>query len=105
MSVIKKCVERAQLTIDELAYAAGVSRVTASKWVNGRSKPHALIRKRTLQLLRRINDAVESGELPPVSDERVLVRARVVDQGGKIKLPPIYVRPSVMKALDITLPS
>lgn len=105
MGVIKNCVEQAQMTIDELAYAAGVSRVTASKWVNNRSKPHALIRKRVLSLLGKINRAVVTGKLPSVDDSRVAVRARVVNADGSIKLHPIYVRPSVMKVLDITLPS
>ena len=105
MRGINYYVKQAQMTIDELAYAAGVSRVTASKWVNNRSKPHALIRKRISRLLGRIRVAVDEGKLPSVDDDRVTVRARVANADGTIKLHPIYVRPSVMKALDITLPS
>lgn len=103
MYLIKHLVARSQITIDELAYAAGVSRVTASKWVNSRSKPHALIRKRTALLLTKINAAVVNGALPSTEDDRTVIRPRVTNADGTIKQHPIYIRPSVMKAIGVPL--
>ncbi len=47
-----------------LAKLMGVSRVTASQWVNGHAEPHRLLKERVDSLLTKVNYAVSHGRLP-----------------------------------------
>ena len=46
----------------------GVSRVTASNWLRGVTKPHPLVKTQAAQLSQAVKLATEAGELP-VSDQ------------------------------------
>jgi DNA-binding XRE family transcriptional regulator len=57
-------IERADLTQQEFADAAGVSRVTTNKWVMGKMSPHMYIRDRITDLLEVLEAAIEDNALP-----------------------------------------
>lgn len=60
----KKIAKASQLTVGELAKLLGVSRVTASNWINERSRPHSLHAARVAEIWERIERAVEERDLP-----------------------------------------
>lgn len=47
-----------------VAKILGISRVTASQWLNNHTEPHSLLRSRVKLLLESINKAVEDQKLP-----------------------------------------
>lgn len=54
----------ARLTPIDVARALGVTRVTASMWLNKHTQPHSLIRERVEKFLDAVYRAVEAGQLP-----------------------------------------
>lgn len=48
----------------ELAQLAGVSRLTACYWMNGKAQPHPLHSEKVKSLLDRIDACVTNGSLP-----------------------------------------
>lgn len=52
----------------DLSLLLNVSRVTASLWLNGHSRPHLLLEERVDRLLHAVRDAVAAGRLP-LSDD------------------------------------
>lgn len=60
----KKIAKASQLTVGELAKLLGVSRVTASNWINDKSRPHALHAERVAEIWERIARAIVDGDLP-----------------------------------------
>ena len=60
----KELLKTAKIGVGEFAKLAGVSRVTASLWVNGHAKPHPLHGDKIDQLLAGITSAVAGGKLP-----------------------------------------
>lgn len=57
-------IERADLTQQEFAAVAGVSRVTTNKWVMGKMSPHMYIRDRITGLLDVLENAIGDNLLP-----------------------------------------
>ncbi len=57
-------IERAELTQQEFATVAGVSRITTNKWVMGKMSPHMYIRDRITDLLDVLESALEEHRLP-----------------------------------------
>lgn len=57
-------VKTAGLTVTDFAKIAGVSRVTASLWINGHSAPHALHASKIARLLKALTKAIKSRQLP-----------------------------------------
>ena len=47
-----------------LAAVLGVSRVTASIWLNGHGKPHVLLLDKVSDLAERVSHSMSVGELP-----------------------------------------
>ena len=60
----KKVAKASGLTVGELAVLLGVSRVTASNWINERSSPHTLHAARVAEIWKRIAQAVIDRDLP-----------------------------------------
>lgn len=58
----------AELRPRHLAALLGVSRVTASLWLNGHGEPHVLIRKKVDALAELVSKAIESRSLPIPAD-------------------------------------
>lgn len=56
--------EAAGITVSEFARLAGVSRPTASGWINGHRDPHPWIAERVDRLLGSIHKAVSANALP-----------------------------------------
>lgn len=54
----------ARLQPADLAKLLKVNRVTVSMWFNGHTAPHRLLDDRVQQLLERIRQALETGDLP-----------------------------------------
>lgn len=46
----------------------GISRVTASIWLNGHGNPHVLLHKKVANLAHLVSKAVDSGKLPIPAD-------------------------------------
>jgi hypothetical protein len=55
----------AGLTPQVLGRLLGISRVTASYWLNGHRQPHPLLRQRIVILLDGVRREVQIGALPP----------------------------------------
>lgn len=67
-----KPVKQAKLTVQEFATIAGVSRVTASLWLNGHKKPHLLHASKISMLINAIDLAIYKEQLPlPTTVTRV----------------------------------
>lgn len=58
----------AGVTPSVVAKLLNVSRVAASLWVNGHSKPHRLIERRVAKMLVAVKAAVDAKELPVSHD-------------------------------------
>ncbi len=56
--------KQAGLRPKHLAHAIGVSRVTASLWLNGHGNPHVLLRKKVNDYADLVSKAIERGKLP-----------------------------------------
>lgn len=54
----------AKLASRHIAKLLGVSRVTASLWLNGHSNPHVLLQEKVKQLAEAVSKATENGKLP-----------------------------------------
>ena len=48
----------------ELAKIAGVSRLTACNWMNGKGQPHALHRAKIVGLMDQVHECLQRGTLP-----------------------------------------
>lgn len=99
---IAATVAAAGITIDELAYLCGVSRTTASKWVNCRSSPHSLVRNKVEQRLVQLNAACaeKALPLPPVAGEaRYVVKPALLFPDGKKRRQAAYVRVALVTLL------
>lgn len=59
-----KLAARCELQPGEIAHMAGVSRVTASRWMNGHSTPTRFLSSHLTELAERIDLAREEGALP-----------------------------------------
>lgn len=59
-----KPVKQAKLTVQEFAAIAGVSRVTASLWLNGHKKPHMLHASKIGTIINAIELAIDKDKLP-----------------------------------------
>lgn len=71
-------VNKAKLSQKAFAAIAGVSRVTMSKWMTGKTKPHHLHERKIQQLLTALQMAVDSEDLPlPAGVESSQVVRRV----------------------------
>jgi DNA-binding transcriptional regulator YdaS (Cro superfamily) len=57
-------VKQAGITPGIVARLVGVSRVTASQWVNGHAKPHKLLESRVAEFLAIVAAGVEQKLLP-----------------------------------------
>lgn len=57
-------VKQAGISVSDFARIAGVSRVSASQWMNGKVSPHVLHRRKIEQLLAAIKAGVDSEEFP-----------------------------------------
>jgi DNA-binding XRE family transcriptional regulator len=57
-------VKKAGITPGVVAKLVGVSRVTASQWVNGHAQPHKLLASRVREFLAIVDIAVEKKLLP-----------------------------------------
>jgi transcriptional regulator with XRE-family HTH domain len=57
-------IAKAGLSQTDFSKIIGVSRVSVSKWVTGKAKPHQLHTKRITQLVTAIQMATEAGDLP-----------------------------------------
>jgi hypothetical protein len=55
----------AGLTPQVLGRLIGISRVTASYWLNGHRQPHPLLRRKVVLLLDGVRREVQIGSLPP----------------------------------------
>lgn len=55
----------AGLTPQVLGRLIGISRVTASYWLNGHRQPHPLLRRKVVLLLDGVRREVQTGNLPP----------------------------------------
>lgn len=55
---------KAKLGARHIARLVGVSRVTASLWLNGHCKPHVLLQEKVNLLAVKVADALASGKLP-----------------------------------------
>lgn len=100
---IKDTVRNAGITVDELAHLAGVSRTTASKWINGRSAPHYLIQDRVEAMLARLHARIISKHLPLPGEsmnDRIMVHAPRVSKTGKSKRQAAYVRKALLDLLE-----
>lgn len=53
------------LTPQVLGRLLGISRVTASYWLNGHRQPHPLLKRKVIKLLEAVALEVQSGRLPP----------------------------------------
>lgn len=58
----------ARLRPDDMAKLMKVSRVTASLWFNGHSKPHHLLTARCTKILGAIKAGMSSGDFPVPHD-------------------------------------
>jgi len=88
------------ITIDELAHLCGVSRTTASKWVNKRSAPHTLIADRVHAMMRRLLAAYDHKSLPLTPrGERVVVKEPVLYPDGRRRQQPAYVRRDLLRVM------
>lgn len=54
----------AKLGPADLAKLLKISRVTASLWLNGHSRPHQLLHDRVVDLLDAVDKATQAGDLP-----------------------------------------
>lgn len=54
----------AGITPGMAAKLVGVSRVTASQWINGHAQPHRLLGNRVHEFLRLVKLALDQGKLP-----------------------------------------
>lgn len=54
----------AKLTPVDISRCVGVSRVTASLWVNSRTQPHSLIREKVDRFIDAVRQAVQAERLP-----------------------------------------
>lgn len=74
---------RAGVTPSIVARLLKVSRVTASLWINGHSKPHRLIERRVSRLLVAVKAAYDAKELPLSADVPIRDRSaetiRIID--------------------------
>jgi DNA-binding XRE family transcriptional regulator len=57
-------VAKAGLNQSDFSKVIGVSRVSVSKWITGKAKPHHLHSRRISQLVTAIQMATEAGDLP-----------------------------------------
>jgi transcriptional regulator with XRE-family HTH domain len=57
-------VKQAGISVSDFARIAGVSRVSASQWMNGRVSPHRLHKRKIEQLLTAIKAGVDNEDLP-----------------------------------------
>lgn len=78
-------VKEAELRPHDLSKIAKVSRVTASMWLNGHTKPHPLIKERVEKLLDVIRAAVESGDLPVPPDVTRRERAHYIQKALELR--------------------
>lgn len=58
-----RVITKAGLTQREFGKLLGVSRVTANRWIHG-YEPHYLMQERVVDMLARIEEAVEANKLP-----------------------------------------
>ncbi|MBP8183609.1 MAG: helix-turn-helix transcriptional regulator [Rhodoferax sp.] len=99
---IADIVRHTGITIDELAYLCGVSRTTASKWVNKRSTPHVLIAKKVHSVLRTLSIAHINNVLPlRHNSERIKVKDALLHLDGKRRRQPAYVRRDLLAAVGM----
>jgi len=56
--------KQAGLRPKHIAPALGVSRVTASLWLNGHGNPHVLLRQKVSEFAELVNKAIRCGKLP-----------------------------------------
>lgn len=54
----------AKLASRHIAKLLGVSRVTASLWLNGHTSPHVLLQEKVMQLADAVSKATQQGKLP-----------------------------------------
>lgn len=54
----------ARLASRHIARLLGVSRVTASLWLNGHSNPHVLLHEKVMQLAEAVSKMTDEGKLP-----------------------------------------
>ncbi len=74
---MKETLAAAGINVSEFARLCGVTRVTASTWVNKRHAPHHYLRDRVAKLLALIVDATEAGALPVPNDPSSSREARM----------------------------
>lgn len=99
---IAAIVRHTGITIDELAYLCGVSRTTASKWVNKRSTPHVLIAKKVREVLHDLSVAYINETLPlRRASDRIKVKDALLHQNGKRRRQPAYVRRDLLTAIGV----
>jgi hypothetical protein len=79
--------KEARIRPDDFSKLAKVSRVTASMWFNGHTKPHHLLQVRVNELLDAIKAAMDAGDLPVPHDvgrrERHLYVTKAVEKHMK----------------------
>lgn len=98
---IANIVQDTGITIDELAHLCGVSRTTASKWVNKRSSPHVLIVARVHAMMRRLIAAHAHKTLPLTTrGERIVVKEPIFHPDGRRRQQPAYVRRDLLRIMD-----
>ena len=68
-------VRDAGLMPHEVARIIKVSRVTASMWLNGHTKPHRLLADKVAKFLDAVSSAVDAGDLPVPPDLKRKERA------------------------------
>ena len=68
----------------EVADIVGVCRATVNRWYRNQTQPHTLINKRLGQILERVEQAVDDGDLPLnaslAKDERMPRLRKILDE-------------------------
>lgn len=78
-------VKQAEIKPHELARLIGVSRVTASMWLNGHTNPHKLLEAKVQKVLDAVRRALDEDQLPAPrgltgEDRRNYIHAALVAQ-------------------------
>lgn len=74
----------AELLQREVAQIVGVCRATVNRWFKEQTRPHTLINRRLGEVIERVEQALEDGELPLnpnlPKDQRLPEIRRVLDE-------------------------
>ncbi len=98
---IATVVKTAGIRIDEFAHLCNVSRASASKGINKRSKPHSMVRTVVDKVITKLVVMCEQKELPLLPAEgtqRIITRTAKRGTDGKVLPQAAYAR---VKLLDL----